>query len=307
MDKKLQKVIKIVSIVLIIIGSAVALGFQFLKGERSPVTWFDIMMFWIVAMVFPLLALITSYLVNHPEKIVIRKIGKYTLYFYPLILGLIFLLMFLSDGSLIFSIILGLVIAISSILLILQLFVFSDAGKVTATIVLMSLLIIGIVFKRLHLPLAGAILTFSLLILSLGFYVYGIWCLYLAERNRFIKYVSFLSCCVVSISLLGLMCKLQRWPLGDAFIISGRWGLVLGTVAVLLILPSSGYFEWKELHKKILKKLILPWGLLFLLFVLKFLLPEVDAIVWSKEDNRVYPGFEMYDYEIRSEDNIQPR
>ncbi len=307
MNVKLHKRIAVISVLAMIMCSLAALGLLFFKGEHSNYTRFDILMFWVLFIIFPFLSLVTSYFINHPEKTLIRRMARYTLYFSPLILILCFLTLYFAGGSTIISVLTGLLLTVYLILGVLQLFVFSDAGKLSGTIVLISLVIVGIVFKRLHLPLAGMILSISLSLLGSGFFLYGLRSLYLAEKNLFIKYVSFVACCIVTISLLGLLFKLQRWPLGSEFITIGRWGLVLGTITALLSLPSSGYFEWIELHKRILKRLIIPWGLLFLLFVIKFLLPEIDAVIWSKEDKRVYPGFEMFDYEIPSGKELETR
>jgi hypothetical protein len=198
------------------------------------------------------------------------------------------------------------IMVISIFLALLQIFVFSNAVSIISTIIFLSLIIIGILFKRLHLPLAGLILTVSLLLFGLGCYMYGIRCLYLSERNRFLKYVMFLGNLTVTLSFIGLLFKMQRWPGGDFLLNTGRFSIVIGTILVLLLLPSSGFIDWQPVHKKILKRLIFPWALVFLLFIIRFLLPEVDAFIWERGTNRnVTHGFSMEDYTIENKNNLR--
>jgi cytochrome c biogenesis protein CcdA len=99
------------------------------------------------------------------------------------------------------------------------------------------------------------------------------------------------------VSFLGLLCKLQRWPGGDALLKTGEISLVLLTIFVLLVLPSTGFIDWLPLHKKILKRLLLSWALIFFLFLVRYLLPEANRLLWNSEKNVTLYGFEMKDYE----------
>jgi hypothetical protein len=193
---------------------------------------------------------------------------------------------------------------ITTIIFLIRIFLLSDPVSLTSTFLFVSLFLAGILFKRFHLPLAGTILTVSLGILSFGSFVYGIRCLYLAENLTFLKYVGFLGSCVFTFSFLGLLFKLQHWPLGNLFVNIANYSFVLGTIIVLLTLPSSGFLDWKPFHKKMLRRLLLPYILIFFLFVLRFLLPEVNTFIFTKPPPENQTGFEMTDYPVENRNGL---
>jgi hypothetical protein len=256
----------------------------------------EVIIVWLVFMIFPLASIVTSYIVLHSEKTWIRKYARVILYTSPIVYAAgIFLIntdiMPISITGIIINVLLTYVV-------LLNLFVFSRPESLASTIIFISLLIVGIVFKRFHLPLAGTMLVIPLAFYSVGSYLFGIRCLYYVNTNRFLRLTVFFGGCIVALFFSGMLFKFQHWPGHPVMIPASLFLLVAGTILVLLALPSSGYFEWQEKHRRILKRMILPWGLMFLLFILRFLLPEVDAVIWTKDDSGVYPGFEMYDYEL---------
>ena len=309
MERALHKRIKIFSVIAMVIFTIATIAGILLKRSGRFELDFSIMeieIVWVVFMVFPLISIITSYSIIHTEKSWIRKAWRYALVVYPvIILATIFFTEYISNNTLVFIIVATLLVSLT-ILVLLRIFVFASATSLTSTIIFLSLIIVSIVFRRFHLPLAGGLLSLSLLLFSLGCYLYGIRCLYLAEKNKFLKYVAFLGCCIVTISLMGLLFKMQRWPANPQMVTTGRVSLVVGTIIVLLSLPSSGFIEWQPLHKKILRRLVFPWVLLFLLFIIKFLLPEVDAILWAPKSKDIKTGFDMRDYTIEIKNNLKP-
>ena len=307
MEKALHKRIKIISISLMILMTLAAFTGIGITFESNNELSFNIFGTWVAIIIFPIISIISSYLIVHPEKIRIRKITRYALYISPVILIASGFGIFLLGNNTIPIIFIVLIMAVFIILALLQIFIFSSAISITSTIIFLSLIIIGILFKRLHLPLASAILTVSLMLFGTGCYIYGIRCLYLSEKNKFLKYVMFFGNLVVTISLIGLLFKMQAWPGGDVLLNTSRFSIVIGTISVLLMLPSSGFIDWQPIHKKILKRLIFPWALVFLLFIIRFLLPEVDAFIWEKGTYRnVTHGFSMEDYTIEIKNNLKP-
>jgi hypothetical protein len=306
MEKALHKRIKIISISLMILmtlAAFIGIGITF---ESNNELSFNIFGTWTAIIIFPIISIITSYLIIHPEKIRIRKITRYALYISPVILIASGFGLFLLGNNTIPKIFIVIIMVIIIILALLQIFIISSAISITSTIIFLSFIIIGILFKRLHLPLAGAILTLSLMLFGLGCYMYGIRCLYLSEKNRFLKYVMFFGNLVVTISFVGLLFKMQAWPGGNFLISTSRFSIVIGTISVLLMLPSSGFIDWQPFHKKILQRLIFPWALVFLLFIIRFLLPEVDAFIWERGTNRkITHGFSMKDYTIENKNNLK--
>ena len=98
---------------------------------------------------------------------------------------------------------------------------------------------------------------------------------------------------------------MQHWPLGGILMYSSNILLPLATIVILLTLPSSGFIEWKSLHKRIMLRLLLPWTLIFFLFLLCYLLPEVDSIVWTRDVVQSSTGFDMPDYDIELKNDLE--
>jgi hypothetical protein len=305
MDKAIHKRIMIISIsaiILFTLADFIGIGIYFKSNNELSYNLFGT---WVAFTSFPLISIFISYSIFHPEKTRIRKAAKFALLAFPVMLAILVLCILSNNNILI--LIGAILMFVFTILALMHLFVFASPLSLTSTIVFLSLMIAGILLKRLHIPFASPMLTLSLGLFSIGCFMYGIRCLYLAEENRFLKYVMFLGNCVVTISLMGLLFKMQRWPGGDIMVNTGRVSIVLGTVVVLLLLPSSGFIDWQPLYKKILKRLIFPWALIFLLFIIRFLLPEVDAFIWERGTNRIIThGFSMEDYTIENKNNLKP-
>jgi hypothetical protein len=308
MEKALHKRITIISVIIMVLATLAEIVLVLLiKSGRFHFS-FDISgvsTAWVLLMTFSVIALLTSYSIINKEKSWIRKTAKYTLYVSPLILTGLAIGLEITN-NIILLIVLGILMVVATAFTLMPIFVFANPVNLTSTIIFLSLIIVSILLKRFHFFLAGICLTVSLGIFSLGSYMYGIRCLYLAEKNRFLKYVAFLGSCVVTIFLMGLLFKVQHWALNPFLVSTGQISLVLGTIVVLLALPSSGFVEWQPLHKKILRRLIFPWALIFLLFIIRFLLPEVDAIIWPRQTKSAEIGFGMDDYTIENKNNLKP-
>ena len=275
-------------------------------GKINPgFTIIEVIVVWLVFMFFPIASIITSYIVLHSEKTWIRKYARVILYASPIVYAAG---VYAINTDIMAMSITGIIIVVLlTYVVLLNLFVFSRPEGLSITIIFISLLLAGIIFKRFHLPLAGVLLTISLAFYSIGSFLFGIRCLYYVNSNRFLRLTVFFGGCIVALFFSGMLFKFQHWPGHPVMIPASLILLVAGTIIVLLALPSSGYFEWQEIHRRILKRMILPWGLMFLLFVLRYLLPEVDAVIWTKDDSGVYPGFEMYDYELPPGDDNMVR
>jgi len=173
---------------------------------------------------------------------------------------------------------------------------------------LLLFIILGIVFKWYHLPFASIIISLGLVLFSLGIYIFGIRCLYLADKNSYLKYLSFLGCCFITIAMSGLMFKLQHWLGGSELATIANYSIIIGTTLVLLTLRSSGYLEWKDLHKKIFKQILFPWVFVFVLFIMSFLLPQTfRTIMGVPLENTKTVSFKMPDYSIENKNGLEPQ
>jgi hypothetical protein len=258
---------------------------------------------------FCLLSIFTSWLNIHQEFTWIRKAAKRSLYIYPIIIVvfvpiLMFVGNFPSFLKIPIIIISGTLVLYFTILFLLQIFLFTDATALTGNIIFISLIILWIYLKRYHILFSGVAITLINLLFSIGSFMYGIRCLYLAGKNRFLKYASFWCSCLITVTFIGFVCKVQHWPGGRILENIMYFLLIPGTLVVLLTLPSSGYFEWQPVHKKILKRLIIPWTLIFTLAIIRFLLPEVQKVIWNSTPKVNNYGFEMVDYGIENKNGL---
>ena len=137
--------------------------------------------------------------------------------------------------------------------------------------------------ERCHIYYSGLILVMILAFFIIGCLMFGIRCLYLGEKNNYFKNVAFGMSFIITIFFMALLWKLQHWPGGNLLLYSSNILLPLATIIILLTLPTSGFIEWKTFHKRILLRLLLPWTLIFLLFIFRYLLPEVHNIIWTSD------------------------
>lgn len=304
MEKTLHKRIKLVSLLAMILFSLGTIaGILILRSEKFEIDFGteEFIITWIVLMVFPVMSISTSYATFYAEKTKIRKAVKIIFYLYPIILILsVSGLIMLSNAILVAALAIPLVFF--SIIAMIHLFVYSDAGAMTSTIVFTILIIIGILLKRFHIAYSGVIISMILFTFIMGSFMFGIRCLYIGEKNKYFKNVTFWGSLIITMVFMGMMWKLQHWPGGGLLMNTTNILIPLATIIFLLTLPSSGFTEWKTLYKKIIMRLLIPWILTFLLFIFYFLLPEVHNIIWSPN---VPPtasyGFDMPDYEMQLE------
>lgn len=265
-------------------------------------TFDNISPFFFIVLAFCLLSIITSSIV-YKDKIWIRKISKFSLIFYPLFIITVIPVMMIFENSLIINIIAASLILIFSLFFVMQLFLFADATAIAGNAIFIGLIVLWLFLKRFHLPYSGYFISIIMFLFSMGSFMYGIRCFYLVGKNSFLKYAAFWCSCLIAISFLGLLFKIQRWHGGNQFGSASYILLILGTIIVLLTLPSSGYYEWQPEHKKILKRLIIPWMLIFTLFIIRFLLPPVHNAIWNTPA-KVTNGFEMVDYSIDNKNGL---
>lgn len=246
-------------------------------------------------------AIISTFSLKYKEIKWFKIITKYSLFVFPFLLALCSYLALPGVFS-VFLLIISLMLILVSLLVLIQLFLFAEASSLTGTIILMLLIVIGIIMKKYHWYLAGEFMTGSTTMLVMGSYMYAIRCLFMAGKMTYFRNITFFGSVIISMAFFGQMFKMQHWPGAGPLVIFGLASLILGTLYLLITLPSSGFIEWDSLHKKILRRILIPWTFIFLLYISRYMVPELNTLLWTsvqKEEISTY-GFEMKDYDINN-------
>jgi hypothetical protein len=208
-------------------------------------------------------------------------------------------------------IILFVFVLILTLLTLIHLFLYTNAISLTGVIVLLLFIVTGMYFKRNHWPLAGMIMTTFSFLLSVGSFMYGIRCLFLADKIIYFRNASFFGSCALSIAFLGYLFKFQHWAGAGPLVIVGFASQIVVTIYILLTLHSSGFIDWQPFYKKILRRILIPWTFILFLYISRFMVPELNTLIWTPEarkTDRTVPiyGFGMKDYKIENKNEINP-
>jgi hypothetical protein len=174
-------------------------------------------------------------------------------------------------------------------------------------IVVTFLLIIGLLFKRGHLPLGGVIISLASLLLC-------ILALVISFRSFKIKNNRYLSILTLSCSLIlaglsaSFLLKIQHWA-GAGLLIGIFTPLfIIATLIILLTLPGSNFIEWTREQKKILLRgLLIPWLFFMYTLITTSLIQPYNQFkpffFMNKKSSEV--KFRMVDYEIEKKNGLE--
>jgi hypothetical protein len=261
----------------------------------------------VVLLLFSIFLIISSLAIRFEDVKWLNKSAKWAVYIFPVS----------AVGTMIYSLFYGttlffwVLIVIGSIMLILaliHLFLFSDSSFLPAMIVFILILLIGIYFKRNRWPLAGAIMTNASCLITIGSFMFGIKCLFIAGKAAYFRNTVFIGSIIISLAYLGQLFKIQHWPLGGFFTYAGFGGLILGTFFILVTLPTSGYIEWDSFLKKKFRNILIPWTFILIMYISRYLVPELNALIWTPDVNRKKMsnyGFTMKDYSVEEKNGIK--
>jgi hypothetical protein len=248
---------------------------------------------------FSLIAIISSYAIKYQDIKKVRIIARYSLYVLP---AFIILTAFTPFESLFYPVLMFITVLLATAAMI-YVFLYTSAESLSGVIILLIISIISIFLKRNHIFFSGVILSTSTMLISAGCFMFGIRCLNLSEKNKYFRNVTFIGCCILSVAFLGQLFKLQHW-IGAGFLLAvGFSSLIIGTLYLLITLHSSGYIDWQPSFKGIFRKILIPWAFIFLLYISRFMVPELNALIFSpnpklQELNISEYGFGMKDYTV---------
>jgi hypothetical protein len=296
MEKRLHKRIRIISFIAIIVGFI-----GLIMGSRSLDE--GLPAFGGLFIVFAFISLISSFAIRFQENILLRKISKGSLVLLPFVAVVCFIITYLypemNTSTMAY---LAVVMSVFTIIAFIHLFIYSDATSLWGILILMLFFIVGIELKRNHMFGASYTITLSCGLLSIGCFMYGIRCLFLINKLTYLRNIAFFGGCFNVIGFLGFAFKMQHWIGAGYLVIVGFVAMIIGTFIVLLTLPSSGFIDWQPFYKKIFRRVLIPWTLIFILFILRFMLPNINNVIWGndKKINRVGFGMTEYPVEIRN-------
>ena len=238
-----------------------------------------------------------------------RKITKYSIIVLPFTIAAVVLFSYSSNQLNTSSVVLLLISILLGLLYLIHLFLYTDAISVSGVLVLLSMIVVGFFFKRQHWMFSGIIITVSSSLLCIGSLMFGVRCLFLSEGISYFRNVSFFGAIALSTTIIGFCFKMQHWMGAGIFVTFGLVTQVLGTLYLLITLSSSGYIDWKPFHKKILRKILIPWIFFLFILVSRFMVPELNALIWTPEARKTErkiqtPGFGMEDYKIENKNGI---
>jgi hypothetical protein len=196
------------------------------------------------------------------------------------------------------------------LLALINIFVLGDAGETRSIIILLSLIALSFVIPRIHIfqgIISDFCYTFFLLTSILtgsGMLLYGFRCILQIEKNLYLKIISITACAVIAYGSIVFASKLtgERYSVLELIYFVPAF---LITLIVLFSLPLSGYIQWNSLHKRILKKIMIPWVFIFFVFSISFVFPDLFKKIVTQENNKTYE-FRMNDYELKNKNGLKP-
>jgi hypothetical protein len=139
--------------------------------------------------------------------------------------------------------------------------------------------------------------------MGFGMYLFGLRCLIAIEKNRFLKIASFIACLVIFFGSFSMLFFFSTEA--DITVIIYSISVFVITLVVLLSIPVAGYINWDLMHKKILKKILIPWIFFLLIISVRFIFPDLNELFFHVKEEPI-PEFSLYDYAIKNFNGLEP-
>lgn len=218
----------------------------------------------------------------------------------PICFVLLFVFIFIPIPADVPAIISGIIalIAVS-----IAIFIFYRKQITLFLYILMGLILVGVLFKRFHLPLAGMILTTSSVLFSIGMVMFGITSVLQIQKNKYLSIIILICSIILAIDSMAAVFRFQHWPGGGYLQQFSAVAIILVTIITLLTFPQSGYFNWgAENRKSFYKNIVVPWIVASSFLAYYFLIPQQtkEIIFPPRWESGVH--FNMRDYKIEKPD-----
>lgn len=185
--------------------------------------------------------------------------------------------------------------------------VINEKNSAKNILLIIGLILVGILFKIMHWPGAGVILSLTLMTLGCGYFFLAWKNFFTIKDNTYLRIVGSLAALFISFMSTGMVFKFQHWPGAGLFITISTLPSLIFTMLVLITLPGSGYIKWKSQDKKMFSRSILiPWMFFLLVTATVLLIPKhVGQQIFYGGGNNDIP-FNMKAYEIMDVEGLEP-
>jgi hypothetical protein len=190
----------------------------------------------------------------------------------------------------------------------IYIFIIRYPDELKGILALLLLIIICVVWSRLKFSFSiveDLLLPGFIVLTAAGIYMLGVRCLFIIERNRYLKVISYIACTLTAFGCFVFMLKMQ----GDEFSIMELIYFIpafLLTMIVLLSLPVSGYVTWTSLQKRILKKIAIAWVFFLIIFSVRYIYPDLfNSMIFRQKPEPSEFWFQDYDYKIPDNNGLE--
>jgi hypothetical protein len=297
-DISLHKKIKVLSFILLI-PATFFLIWSIISPDEA-ITGLGVLL-----LALPITLFSASYSIKNNNNNRLRKIAGLSVYICPV---LILVLPFIySNADITVAVFLSLIPFFLIVLTSIQLFLYDEPDSLRSTSVLLIFIVISIIGKKFHLPYSSIPFTLGISWFCIGNIMFAVRCLFISGNNQYFRYLTLFANSLIFFSLLAFLFKVQHWPVANIFLIISTFMMVIGTIIVMIILPFSGYIDWSTVHKKILRRILVPWAFIFFIFLFKYLIPEGWNAFWGTSQVKMLPGFGMVDYHVEERINSEKK
>jgi hypothetical protein len=261
------------------------------------------------ALIISLLNLGVLFSIKYQNRKWLKKTTMISLFLLPVFAtGVYFLAQntsFLDSGLLSFLAIILLFLLM--LLALIYVFILRKVTEMRGILVLLLFIVISVVLQRIEISSSAVqdlFLPGFIILTAIGLYMYGMSCLFIIEKNRFLKTISFIACTITAFGSFLFFLKMTGEKVENLELVYFIPAFIM-TLVVLLSLPISGYIHWSLLHKRILKKVAIAWIFFLLVFSIRFLYPDFFKQMVYKE-YKEYPEFFLKDYKIPDKNGLEP-
>jgi hypothetical protein len=262
----------------------------------------------LIVLILAGLNLIIMFSIRYHDRKWLKRISKNSVYLLPVVSIVFYFLFDLIDSSAIWIGIFVICLIIILILLdLIYIFILREAGDIKGILVLLIFIVISIVMQRFDFSLSAIedlFLPGFVVLTAAGMYMFGLRCLFMVEKNGYLKSVAFLACTLTAFGSFLFLLRTQGETIDILELVYIVPAFLL-TMIVLLSLPISGYIHWSLLHKRILKKIVYTSVFFLLIFSFRYLYPDFFKQIVLKQEKEI-PEFNLNDYKIPDKNGLEP-